>query len=138
MSIFMLLNEIMDTDTDIRVDTKSHDITRMSFNVGDTEYTLTAHSVPEHEGEWFVEVAPQHNSNPDAKPRTTVDVFKIFAGVQRCMQLLLKNYPNIQSVVFGAKDTTLSNLINQTLHRKPLNGWKIADQKNGWFHLTRV
>lgn len=133
----MLLVEIMDNNTDIRVDTRSPDISRLTFTVGDTEYTVTAHSVPDHEGEWFMEMSPQRNMNPEAKPRTSNDVFKIVTGVHQSIQLLLKNYPQIETLVFSTKDTSLGNMINRMMNRRPLPGWRIADQKNGWFRLVR-
>ena len=132
----MLLNEIMDSDTIFRVDTQSSDILRIVFTVQDTEFTFTAQETSDSPNKWFIDVTPQKTDKSDSK-LGTMDTFKVFAGVKRCVQKLLADYAHIDTIVFGTRDSTFASLLNKIMQRNPFPGWKTAGEKNGWFTLTK-
>ena len=134
----MLLSEIFDKDAGTMTTIRLKDLVRKNFTAGDTEFTVTAQPSPENEDLWFVEVAPRMSDKTDTtKPRAPSDVFKIFAGVQQSIDSIVHDYNQIKTIVFRAKDTALSNAIFKAFQRKPIPGWKLTGQSNGWLRLSR-
>lgn len=133
----MFIHEILTEKVEIQVNAKTSDLMRIVFDVNDTHFSFTAHSTEDDPSMWFIEFEQLRSKEDFYRQLPPNSQFKVLMGLQECISELLKNNPNINSLVFNAKDSELSEMYDKLLRNRMLPGWSIVHKKDGWFKVSK-
>lgn len=135
----MLLNEIFNNETIIRIEANTSDIMKMSFSVEDIRYQFIAQSLDEEPSTWYTEYYKASSDSQRTPPSNKQTQFSVLSGILNCLKTLMKNHSEIESLVFSVKkDSAQINLFDNIVKRKMFPGWSLVDQKDGWFKISKT
>ena len=148
----MLLNELFDTKTTIKVTEKGPTRCVMTFVVGDNEYRFIAtdDTIVDRadDGDWWEIAFGLLLKNPsgakvDYLMTNTGNALPVFAAVTQCIHKLIKMYPDVKKITFSAKTSEPSRikLYNRMISSMNIPGWKSSKEPgphNSSFYLMKT
>lgn len=133
----MLLNEIFDSNTNIRVSSSTADVITMDFNVGDMEFSFTGINETGDEDppeSWSVEFGLRRGGAVEHNLTQTGKAFQVLGAVQQCVIKMLTMRSTIGRIVFTAEKSEGSRvkLYDRLLRSLKIPGWTSDKVDGGW------
>lgn len=133
----MLINEVFDSQAQVRVVAHNNDVVEMEFSVDDMEFAFFATNESWLEDEpvvWNVEFGLRNadTGNVEYQLTRTGSAYRVLSAVQQCINKLMQIHPSIQRLVFTADPSEKSRVKLYTRLVKSLKvpGWQGEAYRN--------